>query len=246
MIEVSEQNNAQGFEIEDGKNDEKNQTYIDTTRAGFIRKVFGILAIQLILTALLIAVSFYPPYAKFLVSHPGRICLVLSFSLYMITLFSLLCCSQVYQKVPVNYLLLFTFTICLSYILQYTCVYYDTKSILIAAIMAASVTVGVSVYSLTTSRDFTMCTGAIFGGFFLLLSTATLCLFFRSRIMELVYSSIACVLYCFYLGYDMQMISGKYGAEYGIDDYIIAALSVYLDIINIFLEILKIIGRGNN
>jgi FtsH-binding integral membrane protein len=39
---------------------------------------------------------------------------------------------------------------------------------------------------------------------------------------------------------------GKFGNEYSIDDYIFAALNLYLDIINLFLYILRILGASNS
>ena len=53
------------------------------------------------------------------------------------------------------------------------------------------------------------------------------------------------VIYSIYLLYDTQLIMGKFGNEYSIDDYIFAALNLYLDIINLFLYILQILGASN-
>ena len=53
----------------------------------------------------------------------------------------------------------------------------------------------------------------------------------------------------FYLVYDVQLISVKFGNEYSIDDYVFAAMELYIDIIRLFLEILRIIGtlqKNNN
>ena len=36
---------------------------------------------------------------------------------------------------------------------------------------------------------------------------------------------------------------GKFGLKYEIDDYIIVALNLYLDIINLFLYILRLFGE---
>jgi FtsH-binding integral membrane protein len=45
------------------------------------------------------------------------------------------------------------------------------------------------------------------------------------------------------LVYDTQLIAGKGKLKLGVDDYIIGALIIYLDIILLFLELLKICGR---
>jgi FtsH-binding integral membrane protein len=42
------------------------------------------------------------------------------------------------------------------------------------------------------------------------------------------------------------LVIGKFGREYEIDDYIFAALSIYIDIINIFSFILSLLGKTSN
>ena len=46
-----------------------------------------------------------------------------------------------------------------------------------------------------------------------------------------------------YLVYDVQLISGKFGIQYSVDDYIFAAMELYIDIIRLFLEILRILAK---
>lgn len=61
----------------------------------------------------------------------------------------------------------------------------------------------------------------------------------------LVYSSIGALLFSFYIIYDTQlMMGGKHKYSIHPDEYIFAALSLYIDIINLFLFILSII-TGN-
>ena len=73
-------------------------------------------------------------------------------------------------------------------------------------------------------------------------------IFVRTRILYLVIAGIACLLFSAYLLYDIQLVMG--GRYYSIspDEYVFAALNIYLDIINLFLWILTIIGLagGNN
>ena len=46
--------------------------------------------------------------------------------------------------------------------------------------------------------------------------------------------------------YDTQLVIGKFGREYEIDDYIFAALAIYIDIINLFSFILRLLGKASN
>lgn len=65
----------------------------------------------------------------------------------------------------------------------------------------------------------------------------------RNNILSLVYASLGALLFSFYLVYDTQlMMGGKHKYSLSPEEYIFAALNLYLDIINIFLYILTIIG----
>ncbi len=49
---------------------------------------------------------------------------------------------------------------------------------------------------------------------------------------------------CFFIVIDTQMlIGGKHGIQFSPDDYIAAALNLYLDIVQLFLYLLRIIGK---
>ena len=62
-----------------------------------------------------------------------------------------------------------------------------------------------------------------------------------NQTLNLVYSGLA----HFYvlLSYDTQlMLGGKHKLAIGLDEYVFAALNLYLDIINLFLYLLQIVG----
>lgn len=65
--------------------------------------------------------------------------------------------------------------------------------------------------------------------------------------MTLVYASIGALIFSLYLVYDTQlMMGGKHKYSISPEEYIFAALNLYLDIINIFLYILTIIGAARD
>ena len=68
-------------------------------------------------------------------------------------------------------------------------------------------------------------------------------LFIRSQFIHMLCCLGCTALVGMYLVYDVQLISGKFGIEYSIDDYIFAAMELYIDIIRLFLEILRILGK---
>lgn len=69
---------------------------------------------------------------------------------------------------------------------------------------------------------------------------------FPSALTALLYGTVGTIVFSLFIVYDVQLIVGgkhrKY--EYGIDDYVFAALSVYLDIVNLFIIMLVCCGEG--
>jgi FtsH-binding integral membrane protein len=45
-----------------------------------------------------------------------------------------------------------------------------------------------------------------------------------------------------YIIYDTQLIIGKKANKFSIDDYVFAAMCIYIDIVRLFLYILRIMG----
>jgi len=103
-------------------------------------------------------------------------------------------------------------------------------------------TIGITTYAFTTKTDFTVCAPALFViGF----TFAFLLPFFFmwTRTLHLIYAGLGVILFSFYLLFDTQLIMGGKRYEVDIDDYILAAMILYLDIINIFLYLLRLLGN---
>eukprot|EP00355_Strombidium_rassoulzadegani_P001353 CAMPEP_0168613086 /NCGR_PEP_ID=MMETSP0449_2-20121227/3266_1 /TAXON_ID=1082188 /ORGANISM="Strombidium rassoulzadegani, Strain ras09" /LENGTH=99 /DNA_ID=CAMNT_0008653701 /DNA_START=416 /DNA_END=715 /DNA_ORIENTATION=+ len=98
---------------------------------------------------------------------------------------------------------------------------------------------------MTTKSDFTVCGPLLFilGFVFSMFSLLSFMFGFRNN---LLFAAIGVILFSFYLLVDTQMIIGGSNRKYKIDEdsYILASVALYLDIINIFLYILEIIGNS--
>lgn len=68
----------------------------------------------------------------------------------------------------------------------------------------------------------------------------------KDPILRMVYLGIALLVISMYLVYDIQLMVGRHKNQYSQQDYIIAALSIYTDIIRIFLTLLQIIARSRS
>lgn len=209
-------------------------------RMGFIRKVYGILSIQLLLTVAFMSCAFIESFNIFLKTHLVYFWIALAGSLIIIL--PLICFKKLARGVPQNYILLFLWTLCESYMLATAVAYYDPRIVMLAGIMTMAITVSLTIYACTTKTDFTFLGGLLFCLVCMMLCWGIFSLIF-GVIFETLYCILGLLLYSVYLIYDTQLIMGKFGVEFTIDDYIYAALNIYIDIIQIFLYLLQLFGR---
>jgi FtsH-binding integral membrane protein len=209
-------------------------------RLGFIRKVYGILSIQLAITVGFMSLAFIESFKLFLKSHMALFWIAMALSLVIII--PLVCFKQLARGFPQNYILLFLWTLCESYMLATAVSFYDAQIVMLAGVLTASVTISLTIYACTTKTDFTFC-----GGFLFCCVTILFVWGIFSCIFGFVSNTLYCVLglivYSIYLIYDTQLVMGKFGSEFDIDDYVYAALNIYIDIIQIFLYILQLLAK---
>jgi FtsH-binding integral membrane protein len=156
----------------------------------------------------------------------------------------LVCIPSVARAVPSNYILMFIFTFCEAWVVAYVCAAIgDAQTVLMAAFMTAGIVVGLTLYAITTKTDFTFCGGSIFIIAAAMIMFSILSIIFGAT-FNLVYCTLGVILFGFYLVFDTQLIvGGKRNATISKEDYILAAMMLYLDIINIFLYILRILSN---
>ena len=67
------------------------------------------------------------------------------------------------------------------------------------------------------------------------------------RVVMIVYGSIGALIFSLYIVYDTQlMMGGKHKYALDPEEYIFASLNLYLDIINLFMYILMIVGASSS
>ena len=120
--------------------------------------------------------------------------------------------------------------------------FYDKKIILAAALLTLAVTIGLTIYAMTTETDITMKGGLLFAGGAIFIGLTIIGLFFESRFFATIIAAFGTFLFSMYLIYDVQLIIGTKAEKFSLDDYIIAALMIYIDVINIFIQLLELIS----
>ncbi len=103
----------------------------------------------------------------------------------------------------------------------------------------AATTAGVTIYARRTSRDFSRMGGWLFAGLIGVVVAMVIGLFLHSTGFQILISAAACVLFTLFLLYDVQRATASPMGTQG--NAIRAALRIYLDIFNLFLNLLFIL-----
>lgn len=215
-------------------------------RRGFIRKVYSILSMQLGLSVAFIAWFLYhKPTQRFVAQNSWLV--IVAMVLSIVLLLTLACCGEIRRKAPTNFILLGLFTTVESFTLALISSTYKVEEVLMAVGVTAAVCLALTLFAFQTKWDFTMMGGVLFVAVIVLMIFGIVCIFVQNKIVQMVYASLGALIFSIYLIYDTQMLMGG-NHKYSIspEEYIFAALQLYLDIINIFLYILTIIGHSRD
>eukprot|EP00933_Yihiella_yeosuensis_P082097 TRINITY_DN9585_c0_g1_i2.p1 TRINITY_DN9585_c0_g1~~TRINITY_DN9585_c0_g1_i2.p1 ORF type:complete len:252 (+),score=36.97 TRINITY_DN9585_c0_g1_i2:87-842(+) len=225
-----------------------------SVRHGFIKKVYGILSVQLCLTTAVAAmVMNYAESAMY--ENPGLVQFMIFMSAFatLAISFVFMCCPDTMRKTPTNYALLSVFTLAEAVLIGFICVQYTASSVLMVFGITAVMVIGLSVFAMQTKYDFTglmpylFCALLAFCAFGFMLTIASFCGLAGTgafKTMNLLYAACGAFLFSCYLVMDTQMIVGGKHTRYQftVDDYCMAAINLYLDIINIFIYLLQFLG----
>lgn len=67
---------------------------------------------------------------------------------------------------------------------------------------------------------------------------------FPSQVANTAYAALGAFVFSLFIVYDTQLImGGKHSHQFGVDEYVFAALTIYVDIIQLFLFVLRLFGN---
>ncbi|KAI9866260.1 MAG: hypothetical protein M1813_001381 [Trichoglossum hirsutum] len=208
-------------------------------RMQFVRKVYAILTVQLLATAILSSVSFFSEgYKSWIQSNQW----LMWTSLFGAIAFMFLTFWK-RKSYPTNLFFLAGFTALESYAISVIVSFYQSRIVLQALILTLGIFVALTLFACQTRYDFTSWMPYLFGGLWALILFGFMAAFFpHNSIVELAYSGIAALIFCGYILVDTQLVMRHYHVE----EEIAAAISLYLDILNLFLAILRILNNQQN
>jgi len=217
-------------------------TEMEEVRRGFVQKVYGTVAVQLCATAIIAAPIASAPRI-WLSQHAG---------LMMFSVFGLLasscvfcCAGHLMRQHPTNLIILAAFTCFKSIMVGFICSQYEMQSVILCFLASGIMAGALTFFAATTSMDATKCGGTL-GAFSCgLFAFGLIGMYVGGPMMHLLYAGGGAVLFGSYLVHDTQLVlGGKHTSKrFSVDDYVLAALSIYQDLIQFFIMMLRLFGE---
>jgi hypothetical protein len=216
-------------------------------RMGFIRKVYSILSVQLLITTGFIMIFAFHDDTKIWARRQGIWLMILAFVASIVSLCTLACCGSVRRAFPQNFICLGIFTLAQSVVLGFASAFSKSDAVWMAVLITAVVVISLTIFAFQTKIDFTACAGVAFVGLVILMIFGLVLAFVKIPILHLIYACIGALLFSFYLIIDTQMIvGGNHKSQISPEEYIFGVITLYTDIINIFMYILQILNYANS
>jgi FtsH-binding integral membrane protein len=204
-------------------------------RCAFIRKIYTILLCQIAATAFVGGIISQSPSAiSWVLTH--------TWAFYLPLFGTLINLGILYWKRhshPWNLVLLSTFTLLEAFTLGVAISFYNNVIVLQALLITIGVFLGLTLFTFQSKYDFSGMGPFLFGTLIALVMTGFVGIFIPfNRTMDLIFAIIGCLLFSGYIVYDTYLINNRLSP----DEYILGAISLYLDFINLFLNILRLLN----
>lgn len=216
-------------------------------RMEFIRKTYSILCEQLLYTFGLVLLATFNDGFKYLMQSNlwfTWICIIFEFVL----IFSLIFMWNIQKIYPYNYIFLAIFTLPFGYTTAFVTTIYDPSIVLSAIGTTLIIVAGLTLFACQTKVDFTEFYGILFIGLTSLTTTSIVMLFVcgqnECETLDMIQIVSGIFIFIGYIVVDTQMmIGGGHSRQFEPDEHVIAAMNLYLDVINLFLKLLKLLSK---
>ena len=206
-------------------------------RLGFLRKVYGILTAQLILTIIVCITCQFSPMKELVQGSP-----LLLVGVFIGTIVTLVALIFKRHDSPINLYLLTAFTFLESISLGTIITFYDSSVVIKAFVITATVFIGLTAFTMQSKYDYSTWGAGLFSMLLILIMASFLQALFWTEAMEFVISVAGAVVFCGFILFDTHMIMHRLSTE----EYIMAAVDLYLDLINLFIYMLRILQAFRN
>lgn len=200
-----------------------------TERMAFLRKVYGLLTLSLLSAT----VGAFVGQSM----NPG-----LMMPLFIVQLVLVVFAMAVKRKPVLNLIALFAFTSVSGLTLGPVMVVYSLGAIQEALLLTVVIFASLTLYVVMSKKDFSFLSGFLITGLVVVIVGSLLNAFlFQNPAGEFILSAGGVVLFSGFILYDTSNILRNYDVE----DYTAATLALYLDILNLFLFLLRLLSGRN-
>jgi len=196
-------------------------------RLGFMKKVYGLLAVQLSITTLIGAVMLFTPGVKELVQGNSWVL----FPAFILSIGLLIALQVKRKETPTNLILLAAFTVVEAYTVgmtqlsalpHHSCLFlrikknespaagvlvtfFDQAVVVQAFFLTAAVVVGLTAFTFQTKRDFSSMHAALFTGLIVLILGGFLQIFIGSELIDTALAVGGALLFSLFIIFDTQV-----------------------------------------
>lgn len=150
-------------------------------------------------------------------------------------------CEDARKTFPLNFIMFFICTVSLGCMLSVTLMEYSNDTILLALGCISAICIFITLFAWQTKKDCTVHLSFAVGGLAMTFFLIIISIFLYNRILEIVYASAGVVATSLFLIVNTQMIlSEKTRYQFQPDEYILGAITIYLNILFSFLFILRL------
>lgn len=205
-------------------------------RATLVRRTYGLVFVSVVVTALGVAFArTQPALMEAVLRHPFISMIAMFAPLWM--------AMRARRTYPRNVILVLLFTLVEGVFIAPFLMIAERSNPGItgqAGVLTLSTFGVLSLYALVSKRDFSAWGSFFFVGLWVLIATSLLNMFFPSALGTLWIAAGTVLVFSGLLVFDTWRIvrSGQYGP----DDYVPAAVNIYLDLLNLFLAIITLLG----
>jgi len=202
-------------------------------RAAFIRKVYTILFCQILATCLVAGgISQYTSAIVWVKTHKWSLFVPL-----IGTLINLVLLFWKRHSHPLNFVLLSTFTAFEAFTLGILTASIDNVIVLQALLITLGVFLALTLFTFQSSFDFSSLGPWLFGALIALAMVGLVNVFIPfGKTMDIIFALGGCLIFSGYILFDTYMITKRMSP----DEFILGAISLYLDFINLFINIVRL------
>lgn len=147
------------------------------------------------------------------------------------------------KSYPTNLLFLSGFTLMEAYSISVVTSFYESRVVVQALALTLGIFVALTLFACQTKYDFTSWMPYLFGALWFMILFGFVAMFMPfGSTAELIYGVLGALIFSGYILVDTQLVMRHYHVE----EEIAAAIALYLDILNLFLSILRILNSQNN